>query len=359
MKLRRIISPKTLTLIVCLLVLGVGFVFTMQWLARHMINHEQYYSSYGAYISGFLGTIFSFFTIVLLIFLEYQRRVEGDRRDDISAIQNGINQNRKLFNSITAYEQYPVGEIRPLSTDFRTIQLSGPEAFCRLNDYFQEKYKGMLCCYYSPRASEFIDSIVDVDKVADLLEKSKKLLEPVYEDFDECNTQVSIDPNLSPKDELKEIVKNLPVGISCLIDNETMTLNAAFAPPQEIITVIKDSFDEFYKDHGHLFGHYLRNQYYVFETIENCKTISEDRKEYYFSLYRSHLSAYELVIMFYNAISRMSQLGKSKIRKRSYRNYIKHYQMLDDLEKVNFIHADCFGKHRYSLLPEIDDTGKG
>jgi hypothetical protein len=228
-------------------------------------------------------------------------------------------------------------------------------------DSFKTKYRKYVKCYFASRIDEFIDSLEDENTIAELIEQCKRQLKRPEGEFDD----VKVNPLNSPKDILKYLVKKLPKDINAFFDianmaeleEELLIQNSTNQKKEIIASLINDAFDEYFKDSGHLSGHYLRNQYYVLDTIENSKSLSEDEKEYYFYLYRSHISAYELVIMFYNSISKMSLMGDTKKKHNSYRYYIKRYKMLDDLEKVNFIHAEYFQKYRYDLI-QVEETGK-
>lgn len=317
---------------------------------------------FGTFLSGFFGTIFGFLTIILLLYFENkrtieeaQRRDEADFRDDINTINNAISQNRDIFNNIKFYDQHSVGPLRSTGMDYEIVQFSGPEAFCQLYQSFLNKYMKYINYYFSTREGEFVNSIEDPNIISDLISKGKIIL-------DKAGKSCKINPNHPPKNYLLSIIKLLPRGIENIISfddtefiNDLLIRNAMNSNPKGIVTIIKDSFDDFFKEFGHLFGHYLRNQYYVFETISDCfEQKSKQDLNYYFRLYRSHLSAYELTIMFYNSISQMSSLKRMNLHKKSYRYFIREYQLLDDLDKIDFIHSGLFSKYGYDLISAND-----
>lgn len=309
------------------------------------------FDTFGNFTSGLFGSVFGFITVVLLIMFEAKRREESNKRNDTDEINNAIKQNREIFNSITAYEQYDCGKItEPFNSDIRTAQFSGPETFWKLNQYFFKEYKIVARQLY--QTPEFIDALSDISANA-LLNHCKITWE------NRSNGEV-LTYRGKPQEQLKEYSKGLilfEIIDKCNIetsDFEEMLLEdySNNTDPDKVVALILNAFERFYVKHIYLYGHYIRNQYYVFETIENCKTLSASEKEYYFKLYRSHLSAYELVIMFYNALSKMSMLSEKSESKNSYCKYIKRYEMLDDLDKIHFIHAKLFEKTRYSLLKD-------
>lgn len=308
-------------------------------------SNSNHFETYGAFLSGFLGSAFGFVTIVLLIYFEMARRNESDKREDIDQINSAIKQNREIFNSIKTYEQYRSGKFMALDPEAITIQMSGPETFYKIYTYFIEHYRFAVKEYFATRLTDFVDSLGQLC--------GESLL-------NQCQTQWLLkNPNSltiyqgTYKEQLKKYTQMLPlfeIIDNCSIEHfEEMILrdNAKNCPPNVIESIISSSFRGFYWQYGHLYGHYIRNQYYVFETIEKCKTLSEANKKYYFSLYRSNLSAYELVIMFYNSHSEMSDLGQGRKGERDYGYYLHYYKMLDDLEKIDFVHAEYFKTNGY------------
>lgn len=98
----------------------------------------------------------------------------------------------------------------------------------------------------------------------------------------------------------------------------------------KLVSIIKRSADYFYKEYGHITGHYFRNMYYVVETIHRFKT--EDN---YINMYRAQLSRYELALGIYNAMSSRSSLQMITL--------LKDYDIFKDVFKddVLFVKALC------------------
>jgi hypothetical protein len=57
----------------------------------------------------------------------------------------------------------------------------------------------------------------------------------------------------------------------------------------------------FYKEYGHVLGHYFRNVHYILDHIDS---VSESKK--YAQIFRAQFSRYELALLYYNALSPMS-----------------------------------------------------
>lgn len=75
-----------------------------------------------------------------------------------------------------------------------------------------------------------------------------------------------------------------------------------------------EMYDLFYDSHGEKIGHYFRNLYHIFKFIESAD-IPNDDKSRYGSLVRAQLSNYELVMLFYNGLSKHGEKFKEKIER--------------------------------------------
>ncbi|WP_195603718.1 putative phage abortive infection protein [Clostridium tyrobutyricum] len=67
--------------------------------------------------------------------------------------------------------------------------------------------------------------------------------------------------------------------------------------------------EKFYKYEQYQLGHYFRNLYHIIKFIDRNNIITENDKKYYVSLVRAQLSTYEIVLIFYNS---MTKYGKEK-----------------------------------------------
>ncbi|WP_343311245.1 putative phage abortive infection protein [Bacillus atrophaeus] len=85
---------------------------------------------------------------------------------------------------------------------------------------------------------------------------------------------------------------------------------------ERILKPYEDLYNEYY------FGHYFRNMYRIMKFIDQAKELSEDEKKNYIGILRAQLSTGELLLIFYNALSKRGEKFKELILK---------YDFFDDL----------------------------
>lgn len=99
---------------------------------------------------------------------------------------------------------------------------------------------------------------------------------------------------------------------------------------EQIIKVYEEFFD---MEDGNL-GHYFRNLYHIFKFIDKQTILDEEEKLYYASLVRAQLSAYELLLLFYNVLSKH---GVSK-----FKPLVDKYDVLQNMNPNKLIHIKHF-----------------
>jgi hypothetical protein len=104
-------------------------------------------------------------------------------------------------------------------------------------------------------------------------------------------------------------------------------------PGEEPLEAINNVWLEFYKDRQNQLGHYFRSLYNILKFVDQSKI---ENKKFYTDLLRAQLSSPELLIIFYNANSKM---GREKLLP-----LLDKYNLLKHLDK---------GELMYSL-PEED-----
>jgi len=95
---------------------------------------------------------------------------------------------------------------------------------------------------------------------------------------------------------------------------------------QDEFYIINTAYDNYYLRHQSDLGHYFRNLYHIFKFINNS---SIEDKSRYTSLVRAQLSNDELVLLFYNSIS------KNGIDK--FKPLIEKYHLLKNLNQTTLI----------------------
>lgn len=63
--------------------------------------------------------------------------------------------------------------------------------------------------------------------------------------------------------------------------------------------IVRDNFEEFYKESEYMLGHYFRNLYRIVKFIEDS-SLDEEEKKNYRGILRAQLSSSELYLLFYN-----------------------------------------------------------
>ena len=76
----------------------------------------------------------------------------------------------------------------------------------------------------------------------------------------------------------------------------------------EKIEALKYGYDYIYKEYGHILGHYFRNMYYIFDTIDNFRggDYNDEYNKQYAKLFRAQLSRFEIALIICNAVSSQS-----------------------------------------------------
>lgn len=72
----------------------------------------------------------------------------------------------------------------------------------------------------------------------------------------------------------------------------------------KILQYTNKKYELFYGAHQEYVGHYFRNLYHIIKFIDNQENLSNNDKSYYVSLVRAQLSTYELLLIFYNSLSK-------------------------------------------------------
>lgn len=65
---------------------------------------------------------------------------------------------------------------------------------------------------------------------------------------------------------------------------------------------VRQAYEDFYKDYQPLIGHYFRNLYHLINLVDKAEMLPN--KRVYTNLIRAQLSSYELVLLFYNCLSK-------------------------------------------------------
>ena len=104
----------------------------------------------------------------------------------------------------------------------------------------------------------------------------------------------------------------------------------------------------FFRDFQGEVGHYFRNLYHIIRFVDRADGLRDDERRLYTTLVRAQLSAYELVLLFYNCLT--EELGAGK-----FEQLVHRYALLENLsEALLFDPAD----HKALFGPSAYGTGE-
>lgn len=330
-KIEEHITIKKLLLLLLGIFVFIAIVLTLYFCKFHegLSTDQGIWGQFGDYVGGTLNpflTMITFMAILLTILLQ-KEEIQNDKLDKSKATElekfyNLLNNNRDLFKSIV------VNDIRGESW----FALSGPEAIINIIGHDMDSklmsnirlkmipHYDRLAVSLSPALKgkylHIIGNIEDMNRRADFLAPDG------FKDFFKTT-----DPFEAAKyfgNGLEDELYQISIDILSFNDN---------------IDVITDAFDRFYNDRGYLFGHYIRNHFYLMDFINSMKLHD---KEYYSRIARSFLSSSEIILLFYNNFFHKSTLA--------YRNLVLDYFLLDDLDIQPFMHRSFYVKHKAKLL---------
>lgn len=126
-----------------------------------------------------------------------------------------------------------------------------------------------------------------------------------------------------------------------------INLNPMNTATKQDIEEVLVSFEEilvvymgFYKKHQGDLGHYFRNLYHVIRLVEDTPFILDKKK--YIRIVRAQLSSYELVMLFYNALSENGQ--------EEFKPLIERYQLLKNMDLsllIDVAHSNKYKEGAY------------
>lgn len=121
------------------------------------------------------------------------------------------------------------------------------------------------------------------------------------------------------------------VGILQIVDGSSY---------RDVNRAIQNAYEEYFDQVEDKLGHYFRNLYHIFKFIDSRKEICDEDKMYYASLVRAQLSTYELLLIFYNV---MSKYGRDK-----FKPLVLKYEILQNMnvdKLINKRHIDVFQRY--------------
>lgn len=103
---------------------------------------------------------------------------------------------------------------------------------------------------------------------------------------------------------------------------------------EDLNTSIKKTFKEFYDQHHLQIGHYYRSLQYLMTQIYENRNFLDNDGRLYSNLVRSHLSRYELCLLFYDALS---DAGSDRLKQ-----HIEYFSIFSAIDKQDLIDANHY-----------------
>lgn len=111
----------------------------------------------------------------------------------------------------------------------------------------------------------------------------------------------------------------------------------------EIFNIIINSYDSFQSKYESYIGHYFSNLYNIIKLINLCD--AEIKKKEYTNIVRAQLSKYELLILYYNCISRF---GSAK-----FKSLVEEYQLLKHVDTESLAHKSHIQFYNESAFKKV------
>lgn len=103
---------------------------------------------------------------------------------------------------------------------------------------------------------------------------------------------------------------------------------------EDLINCIKMTYNNFYDQHHLHIGHYYRSLQYLMTLIYEKRDFLDNDGRLYSNLVRSHLSRYELCLLFYDALS---DAGSDRLKQ-----YIEYFSIFSAIDKQDLIDANHY-----------------
>lgn len=177
-----------------------------------------------------------------------------------------------------------------------------------------------------------------------LLQFNQEIIDKLW-----LNNSFSFDPEEQTSYEKRSVLSKSVIILKNCLDTSlkewtktTLTSNPSYvdikiANIDEAYSKLIEAYNDFYFEGiDQLLSHYFRNTYHIFKFIYKSELINEDKKQFYASLARAHLSSDELFLIFYNVL--IEGLGKP--------NFLFLVKEFDLLQNFDFNLVETFDYHK-------------
>lgn len=316
----RLLTEKTSIFLIWagMLILGIMLILFLFRASIFDLDQEidqSKFDSFGSIVGGLIGSIWSLASIILFyIALNEQRKATNHQREAID------DQKKALEINIRAFE----AQVESLKIQTNEFELQREE-LAQTRQVFIEQSKTLKLQQFE---STFFSMLNLHHQIVNTMDATKIVRQhPMFASLTGKSEPTIV--NYTARDCFKYFYEQFQQQYS--IDS--------IGQPEEFdksaeIELITKCYSAFYIENQSDLGHYFRNLYQILKFIN---TKNPDDKFFYSNLLRAQLSAFELLLLFYNCLS---TFGREK-----FKPLIEHYHFLQNMPK-----APLLNKEKHVLL---------
>ncbi len=259
--------------------------------------NPELFGLYGNFIGGFVGTLFS----LVAVFLLYKTLI---------AQQNTL---EKQDESIK--HQKISSEIERFETTFFNLLRTQQEITNGIKTYFYSLNENIATVTYTVQGREFFAySKSELTKIWENIESDQYL--GSYDEDDIENILHEIGELYDPSSPHFTTPSDAKFNEKSIIDKEKLKLaNKHYkisrkyweqVHKKEIINKLESIYGLFFQRYHYVIGHYYRHLYHIINFVklfENSKPEFKGMSKKYIDFIQAQMSSYEMMLLFYNAIS--------------------------------------------------------
>ncbi len=246
-------------------------------------NHSRW-AEFGSFFGGVIGPLISVSALLgLIVSIEQTRQ------------HFSIQRNESTFFSLLNFHILKIEQLTYKEN-------KGYDIFIKLSDEFKAIYREQCVCYAIKNIEEKTKEL-PFFAYGFLSDKIKERYG--YSHHESKNIVVEYFTQGSDKHELlKGIIDISPFGMSREDKDMLAEIGDTIVRQADVhyrMEKLKEIYDIFYHDYGHIIGHYMRSVYYILENINGSHDCIN-----YSKIFRAQLSRFELTMLYYNMTSRFS-----------------------------------------------------
>ncbi|KAA6331865.1 hypothetical protein EZS27_019574 [termite gut metagenome] len=255
------------------------------------------WGAFGSYLGAIIGLL-AFLGVLHTIYLSEERHTEDSERSIFFQL---IELHRTKFENVIYYDDKENKEFR------------GAEAFKRYTEKIDFYF--ILYIFYLHYEEVIVRQTLYFNSPSFIIKLIRKLKE-----MDGRENLIG-DDNYGYIRRLKNYLKEKKIPIiDPTLEERKSVEDVSIAYYHSLMEKeMRDVADFFYKEYGHILGHYFRNMYYVMDTINDFSS----GKDKYKKIFRAQISRYEIALGLFNAVSSKSSPMMIK--------YLREYEIFKDI----------------------------